>query len=105
MGVYSESVRIDSPYNLMTNDMDKSYYTWTGSLTTPPCTTGIVWILGKTPGQISQEQLDDFRDGIAEVKNNQEVFKPGYVPPGVNPATWNPSDGLDNRPLQPLGDR
>jgi carbonic anhydrase len=105
LGIYSEDVRIDSPYKLLTDDMWRSYYTWTGSLTTPPCTTGLTWILGQTSGHISQEQLNQFRDNLAEIHPNQEVFKPGYVPPGVDPAVWDSYDGLDNRPLQPIGNR
>lgn len=36
---------------------EKSYYTWTGSFTTPPCTEGVTWILFDNFGKISQGQL------------------------------------------------
>ena len=33
------------------------YWTYTGSLTTPPCTTGITWIVMKDPVLASAAQL------------------------------------------------
>jgi carbonic anhydrase len=39
---------------------DRAYYTFAGSLTTPPCTEGITWFVLKTPARISQDQADAF---------------------------------------------
>jgi carbonic anhydrase len=39
---------------------DRAYYTFAGSLTTPPCTEGITWFVLKTPSQLSQEQAEAF---------------------------------------------
>ena len=36
------------------------YYTFIGSLTTPPCTEEVLWLLLKTPVQVSKEQLAGF---------------------------------------------
>lgn len=39
---------------------DRSYYTYMGSLTTPPCSEGVLWLVMKQPIQISQDQLNIF---------------------------------------------
>lgn len=39
---------------------DARYYTYMGSLTTPPCTEGVLWIVMKQPVQVSAEQIDIF---------------------------------------------
>lgn len=56
---------------------NENYYTYSGSLTTPPCSEIVSWIVMETPVKLSQEQLDVFTTLL--VKNN--------------------------RPIQPLGER
>lgn len=56
---------------------DRSYFTYEGSLTTPPCTEGVRWIVLREPITLSKAQID----AIAE------------------------DHGATNRPVQPLGDR
>lgn len=36
------------------------YYTYTGSLTTPPCTQGVRWLVLQEPVEISAEQMEAF---------------------------------------------
>lgn len=38
----------------------RDYYTYMGSLTTPPCTENVLWLVFKTPIQISPEQIAIF---------------------------------------------
>ena len=39
---------------------ERHYYTYMGSLTTPPCTEGVLWMVMKTPVQVSAEQIGIF---------------------------------------------
>ena len=39
---------------------DRSYFTYMGSLTTPPCSEGVLWMVMKQPVPISPEQVAIF---------------------------------------------
>ena len=39
---------------------NRNYYTYMGSLTTPPCTEGVLWLVMKQPVQVSQDQIAIF---------------------------------------------
>ena len=39
---------------------NRNYYTYMGSLTTPPCTEGVLWLVMKQPVQVSQDQINIF---------------------------------------------
>jgi carbonic anhydrase len=53
------------------------YYTYGGSLTTPPCTEGVRWLVLNQPIELSAEQIESFG----------KIFE------------------LDARPVQPLNER
>ena len=55
-----------------------NYYGYEGSLTTPPCTQGVRWIVMQHIGTVSKEQVNEL----------QKL-----------------SDGPNNRPVQSLGER
>jgi len=54
---YSPSVPIN-PIDILPTD--QRYYTYMGSLTTPPCTEGVLWMVMKQPIQLSPEQIAIF---------------------------------------------
>lgn len=51
---------------------DRGYYSFTGSLTTPPCTEGVRWLVMKQPMTLSQAQLDAFK-AVMHHANNRPV--------------------------------
>lgn len=52
---------------------DKNYYTFEGSLTTPPCSEGVKWVILKQPVSISGQQLAQYR---ALYHNNARPLQP-----------------------------
>ncbi|GAB6063462.1 carbonic anhydrase [Deferrisoma palaeochoriense] len=50
----------------------RDYYRYNGSLTTPPCTEGVLWLVLKTPATVSAEQVEAFRH-VMHHDNNRPV--------------------------------
>ncbi len=48
-----------------------AYYRFNGSLTTPPCSEGVKWVVLKSPVKASEAQIDRFRKVIGE--NNRPI--------------------------------
>ncbi|MBA0677381.1 hypothetical protein Goari_018794 [Gossypium aridum] len=40
------------------------YYRYIGSLTVPPCTEGVIWIINKKIGTVSKEQVHAIREAV-----------------------------------------
>ena len=52
-----ESVKVDASELL---PAEKGYYTFTGSLTTPPCSEGVTWFVLRSPTSISAQEVARF---------------------------------------------
>ncbi|RWR01575.1 carbonic anhydrase [[Pantoea] beijingensis] len=48
---------------------DKHYYRFSGSLTTPPCTEGLRWLVIKQPETISKAQITAFQQALKHANN------------------------------------
>jgi len=77
-----ETKEIDADFNF--NHIlpeNKEYYTYTGSLTTPPCTENVKWFVFKEPITVSLEQVKQLQKlmpinnyrGVQEI-NGREIF-------------------------------
>ena len=51
---------------------NRDYYRFNGSLTTPPCTEGVRWLVFKEPVYASKKQIDDFRR-VMRHPNNRPI--------------------------------
>lgn len=63
------------PKNIALGDLfskNPHYYRFEGSLTTPPCSEGVTWVVIKKPLQISKSQLEKFQK-IMKHSNNRPV--------------------------------
>jgi carbonic anhydrase len=51
---------------------NKDYYRFNGSLTTPPCTEGVVWLVMKNSVSVSKQQIETFSN-VMHHANNRPV--------------------------------
>jgi carbonic anhydrase len=61
---------------------DKRFFRYTGSLTTPPCTEGVIWTIFTSKIAIKEESLDELRQNIMKKVyrpiqpiNNRKIFR------------------------------
>ncbi|QBQ54447.1 carbonic anhydrase [Nitrosococcus wardiae] len=59
---------------------DKSYYLYNGSLTTPPCTEGVWWVILEQPVHISPQQVSAFLAVMHHPNNRPEQPVNARVP-------------------------
>jgi len=67
------------PSNLLPND--KTFYTYPGSLTTPPLFESVTWIVFKEPIEMSEEQLNAMRELQTEDHDDCDCMVNNYRPP------------------------
>jgi carbonic anhydrase len=72
----------------------KTFYTYSGSLTTYPCTEGVPWIVFDEPVQIGKQDIENLFNGIHNEENTI-----------TNPQATQVGDLLDARPTQSVGTR
>lgn len=48
---------------------NRDYYRFNGSLTTPPCTEGVIWLMMKTPITASKAQIGRFKEVMHHANN------------------------------------
>jgi len=48
---------------------NRDYYRFNGSLTTPPCSEGVLWMVVKTPTTVSRAQIEQFRKTVGFANN------------------------------------
>ncbi|KAI9353841.1 alpha carbonic anhydrase [Obelidium mucronatum] len=66
---------------------DAEFFSYTGSLTTPPCTEGVLWVVARQPLSISQEQLDKLRKVMPFNSRTTQANKSGKSNTSQSPNT------------------
>jgi carbonic anhydrase len=93
---------LHNPYHEFIPPIDKYYFHYSGSLTTPGCGP-VEWILVPTPVKIFDSSLTLYRNMINAVPNKRLHPKPD-INKLFNDADfpWDEEHGVNNRPVQPL---
>ncbi len=55
------------------NEKDSTICTYDGSLTTPPCSEGVRWVLSTKPMKASMRQIGEFHEMLGERTNNRPI--------------------------------
>ncbi|XP_063227597.1 carbonic anhydrase 2-like [Bacillus rossius redtenbacheri] len=64
------------PLALLKPRRDAEYVTYSGSLTTPPCSEVVTWIIGTAPLRVSRGQLSVFRDLSSSGSMDEFNYRP-----------------------------
>lgn len=70
-GAFSTSDVMINAGNLLPKG--RHYYRYSGSLTTPPCSEGVKWIVLREPLQVSKVQVEQFLAAVGQQHNNRPV--------------------------------
>ncbi|XP_033226987.1 carbonic anhydrase 2 isoform X1 [Belonocnema kinseyi] len=92
--------RIIRPENKWAYQDDNGYWTYLGSLTTPPCNESVTWILFKKYIEVSHHQLNIFRN-LRKFPRGEEC--PCHENHGVVINNFRPPLPLGNRVLRECG--
>eukprot|EP00746_Dinoflagellata_sp_MGD_P003366 gnl/MRDRNA2_/MRDRNA2_106556_c0_seq1.p1 gnl/MRDRNA2_/MRDRNA2_106556_c0~~gnl/MRDRNA2_/MRDRNA2_106556_c0_seq1.p1 ORF type:complete len:439 (-),score=69.52 gnl/MRDRNA2_/MRDRNA2_106556_c0_seq1:7-1272(-) len=99
---YVESKKSLAPYKVLFPS-ELNYWAYTGSLTSPPCSMDVQWIVLKNDVQISARQLNAYRAALTALEDNG--LKKISEPPFGTELGYNTDQGVNNRPVQKLMDR
>lgn len=85
---------------------NQPYWTYEGSLTTPPFNESVTWILFKEPVEVSEEQLQAFRELRRYDINEECPDDHNWLVYDAVEETPKPGQIINNfRPPLPLGNR
>jgi len=94
-----------TPYNLLPGNVS-DYFTYLGSLTTPPLTENVTWTVFKEPIKISQSQLTRFNEICAIAENTKSnKFGEDMFTRNTKDIPQPPTITNNYRPVQPMNGR
>lgn len=77
-----------------------NYWTYDGSLTTPPCFESVLWIVMKEPIELSKDQLDKFRSLLTYCEDAHDIS----AIDGPVLKNWRNCQPLETRVIREPGD-
>jgi len=101
----------DGPYDFIPAQILNSsagFFTYEGSLTTPPCTGGVRWIISALPAVGGEDSMTQFRGDLEGIVGNrlEKRVEPDFDDDAWEPedlkTKWNANQGVNNRPIQAL---
>eukprot|EP00178_Gracilaria_changii_P016672 TRINITY_DN47995_c0_g1_i1.p1 TRINITY_DN47995_c0_g1~~TRINITY_DN47995_c0_g1_i1.p1 ORF type:complete len:223 (-),score=47.33 TRINITY_DN47995_c0_g1_i1:680-1348(-) len=97
-----EETRVDAELNINALlPKNRAYYTYKGSLTSPPCTETLLWHVLATPMKISRSVVNKIRNGVAAIDENSAFD--ARVPLDLNGRSVFYYDGKSNASPCPSG--
>ncbi|XP_076470319.1 carbonic anhydrase-related protein-like isoform X2 [Babylonia areolata] len=82
-----------NPGNFIPDPQLRDFWTYEGSLTTPPCSENVTWILMRYPLMLSHSQMEDFR----RLKNYNKGDQPRPGDDGTMADNFRPPQALNGR--------
>lgn len=82
-----------NPGTFMPDPMLRDFWTYDGSLTTPPCSENVTWILMRYPLMLSHSQMEDFR----RLKTHNKGDQPRPGDDGTMADNFRPPQALNGR--------
>lgn len=94
-----------SPYSLLPSNTNE-YFTYPGSLTTPPLTENVTWTVFRHPLKVSVCQIEKFNQLFAVDKNDKDKkYTEDLFARSSNTVPQPPTISNNYRPVQPLNGR
>eukprot|EP00933_Yihiella_yeosuensis_P081153 TRINITY_DN94703_c0_g1_i1.p1 TRINITY_DN94703_c0_g1~~TRINITY_DN94703_c0_g1_i1.p1 ORF type:complete len:449 (+),score=56.99 TRINITY_DN94703_c0_g1_i1:46-1392(+) len=84
---------------------DRSFYAFNGSQTIPPCRDNTIWLVFRSPVRISRQQRDSFRIALNASSPQIDFLRYSSTEPAGAVRPWDTNLGMNNRLLQPKGNR
>ncbi|XP_013404020.1 carbonic anhydrase-related protein isoform X2 [Lingula anatina] len=85
-----------NPNSLLPDPMLRDFWTYNGSLTVPPCSENVTWILFRYPLTISHAQIEEFRRLRTHAKNEM----PHNSEDGIMADNYRPTQSLNKRVIR-----
>ena len=75
IGPVSPELIGDADFSALMLDTEDVYYTYSGGLTSPPCTNGVRWYVFVSKSGVNELQIDAMADVLGGQRNNRPTLE------------------------------